>query len=299
LLTSNNRKVNNGDLVEITISAYKQARYNLFKWRYESVFVYKVALAFAFAGLTGLGAQLRIYLPFTPVPITGQVFLVLLSAVLLGKWYGGLSQALYAGIGGAGVPWFAPKVGMPVFSSGGWAVLTGATGGYILGFIIAAFIIGWFVDNFIRARSTSFLIPLLLSGVAIIYLSGALWIALLMGTGFQKTIAIAVLPFIPGDIIKAFAIVLVATALLPKETYNGEMDVDEKAPKKRWINSVGFLGSGLLTIFFAILFWLKLLNLGEVTTLAFFIQTFWYSSSILISGLLTLHFLKEAIRYRC
>lgn len=278
---------------------YRQARYNFFKRRYESSFAYKLALAFIFAGLTGLGAQMRIYLPFTPVPITGQVFFALISGVVLGRWYGGASQLLYAGLGGAGLPWFA---GM----KSGWAHLTGLTGGYIAGFVLAAFIIGWLVDNFVRARNFTFQLSLMLFGVAVIYALGALqfYLVLVMtpalqvkllanagfaALGFKEVVAMAVLPFIPGDILKAFAAVGAAMLLLPKESYNGEVDFKNPA-KARWINMAGAAVSAILTLFFVLLFWLKLLSLGEVSVATLLKQSFWYSLSALLSGLLLLHF---------
>ena len=119
-----------------------QAKYDVFRWRFELSIPKKLALALGIAGLTGLVAQFRFYIPWSPVPITGQTFAVLLAGVLLGKWWGGASLAIYAGIGAAGVPWFAPQTGMPIFSNGGIDVLRGASGGYIIGFIFAALFLG-------------------------------------------------------------------------------------------------------------------------------------------------------------
>ena len=126
------------------VNRYKKLRYNFFKWRYEIDLLYKISLAFCFALLTGLLAQFRFYLPGTPVPVTGQVFGVLLSGVILGLW-GGVSLCIYIGVGVAGMPWFAG------FNSG-LAYITGPTGGYILGFVIAAFFIGYMIDKYIRSR---------------------------------------------------------------------------------------------------------------------------------------------------
>ena len=107
---------------------YQNLRYNFFKWRYEADFIYKLMLSFLFACFTGIAAQLRIYLPFTPVPITAQVFAVLLSGVVLGSRYGMTSQAIYVGLGCLGLPWFANL-------RGGIEVLTGVTGGYLIGLV--------------------------------------------------------------------------------------------------------------------------------------------------------------------
>src|SRR3972149_4985549 len=88
-----------------------------------------LSLSFAFAAFTGVCAQVRFYLPFTPVPVTGQVFAVLLCGVLLGPAFGAFSQLLYIALGVAGGPWFVLG---PV----------GPTGGYIVGFVLAPAIVG-------------------------------------------------------------------------------------------------------------------------------------------------------------
>ncbi|HJW88180.1 MAG TPA: biotin transporter BioY, partial [Dehalococcoidia bacterium] len=88
------------------LSSYVDLRYRLFRSRDQAGLVYKVLLALGVAGLTGLAAQVRIPLPWSPVPITAQTFVVLLSGVMLGRWWGGASLALYAGLGALGVPWF-------------------------------------------------------------------------------------------------------------------------------------------------------------------------------------------------
>ena len=92
----------------ITITdRYLAGKYAFFKWRYNLVFINKLGLALAMAFFTGLMAQIRIYLPFSPVPITGQVFAVLLSGVVCGGAFGSLSQIMYIGLGFAGLGWFA------------------------------------------------------------------------------------------------------------------------------------------------------------------------------------------------
>ena len=195
------------------IDTYK---YSIFKWLYGSNFIHKFLLALCIACLTGLGAQIKIHLPFTPVPITGQVFFVLLSGTLLGR-YGGLSQALYLGIGCLGLPWFA---GM----RGGFEVIIGITGGYIIGFIIASTLIGFFTEGYLKARSLKFQLLLMLTGIGIIYAVGAMQFSLIMHTELQKTLILAVIPFIPLDIIKAFTASIISTAILPKKNYNGKKE---------------------------------------------------------------------------
>lgn len=205
--------------MEITINNYKHTRLNFYRWRCETAFVYKLALALAFAAFTGISAQLRLYLPFTPVPITGQVFAVLLCAVVLGRWYGGLSQVIYTAIGLAWIPWFAPKTGEAAFTSGGWSIIYGATGGYIIGFIFAAFVVGWLTDTYVKARELRTLMPIFLLGIGIIYTCGAAWLAFVMGLGIKKALVLGVLPFIVIDIIKAISSSFIASAVLPKEQY--------------------------------------------------------------------------------
>jgi biotin transport system substrate-specific component len=180
-------------------------------------------LALTVACLTGLLAQLRFYLPFTPVPVTGQVFAVLLSGVLLGKWYGGLSQGLYVGLGASGLPWFASW-------SGGIGVITGSTGGYLIGFILAASLIGWFTERYVGARSFLPQLGLMVMGIALIYGFGAAWFSILFPDGFTEIMEKAVLPFIPLDIAKAATVAGISTAILPKAAYNGEADRKKYPP---------------------------------------------------------------------
>lgn len=206
------------------VDRYKCIRHNFYVWEHELNVIYKVILALSFAGLTGLSAQIRIYLPFTPVPITGQVFMVLLSGVVLGKWHGGLSQSLYVGLGCLGVPWFANM-------NGGLTYVLGATGGYLIGFVVVATMIGWLTENYIRARTLTALLPLMLSGVLIIYLFGAVYLQILTGFTFQDTLIKGVLPYIPFDLAKAIFVAYVATGISTKQAYNGEVDI-EKA--KHW-----------------------------------------------------------------
>lgn len=174
----------------------------------------KIALAVGFAAFTGLAAQVRVPLGFTPVPVTGQVFAVLLSGVMLGPTYGGLSQFIYVGLGAAGLRWFEGL-------SGGLAALAGPTGGYLVGFVLAAELIGSLSDRFATARARAWL---MIAGVALIYLCGAVWFSVVMHTGLAGTLLGAVLPFVPVDVAKAVAAACLSTALLPKTSYDGEAD---------------------------------------------------------------------------
>jgi len=205
--------------INLYINKYKKIRYNFFKWRYEINFIHKFTLAFFFAFLTGLLAQFRFYIPGTPVPVTAQVFGVLLSGVLLGVW-GGFSQCIYFGIGIAGFPWFAG------FNSG-LIYITGPTGGYIIGFIFAAFFIGFIVDKYIKSRNFfNMFFLMLFSTFVLIYLPGLIQLYIWSGTSinFIDLLLMAVLPFIAADIIKALFAAGIACSLTPKSSYGKEID---------------------------------------------------------------------------
>jgi len=151
------------------------------------------------AALTALAAQARILLPFTPVPITLQVMMVLLSGGLLGSRLGAASQAGYVLLGACGLPVFA-------VGKGGIAGLTGPTAGYIFGFVAGAFVFGWLLER--GARGTALTFAASLAAIACIYLPGWLWLACWMsvagqGHGLASALRAGVLPFIVPDLLKA------------------------------------------------------------------------------------------------
>lgn len=194
----------------------KNYSHTVFKWRTETHTSVKIALALTMAAVTGLMAQVRVPLPFTPVPITGQTFAVLLAGVLLGKNWGGISQVFYVVIGAAGIPWFS---GM----TGGTGVLLGPTGGYIAGFLLAAFCLGYLVDTFPRLRNFVPMLGLMLTtnfvlifGPGLIQL--ALWLSLVRAQAptLTEVLALGLTPFIPGALIKSLLAAAVASTLLPK-----------------------------------------------------------------------------------
>jgi biotin transport system substrate-specific component len=184
----------------------------------------KTALALGFAILIGLMAQLRFPIPWSPVPITGQTFSVLLAGILLGRWWGGISIALYIGLGAAGLPWFTGW-------SGGISHLAGPTGGYLIGFVLAALFIGSFTSKFLKSRSFLKMLGLMLfANFVLIYVPGLLqlnlWLNLVSGsaTSFAQTLAMGLLPFVAGDVVKVVAAALAARGLLPKMADNPDMD---------------------------------------------------------------------------
>ncbi len=173
------------------------------QWLTGAAWIVRLGLTLLMAAVMGLAAQIRIPLPFTPVPLTAQVFVVLLSGIVLGGGYGGLSMALYLLFGFAGLPWFT-----------GWSVGTwfGPTTGYLIGFVPAALFTG---IAFPRAREFLGQALVMTTAVFIIYLFGALHIALILKTGFSHTLILAILPFIPFDIVKAVAAAGLGRVLMP------------------------------------------------------------------------------------
>lgn len=165
-----------------------------------------ITMVVAGAALTAGAAQLVI--PMWPVPITGQTFAVLLVGTTLGALRGALSMVLYIALG---------AIGLPVFTEGsaGWHVIAGPTGGYLIGFVLAAILTGWLAqrswDRKVVGAGVAFL-----AGTAVIYAVGLPWLSVALGQlGYPNdlgaTLQSGLMPFIPGDILKA----AVAGALLP------------------------------------------------------------------------------------
>lgn len=146
--------------------------------------------------LTGLGAFVRIPLPFTPVPLTLQTFFVLLSGAFLGAGAGSLSQAGYLCLGLSGLSIFT-------LSGSGLPYLLGPTGGYLFGFILASFILGKSLKSSQASPVHTFL--LFCAADAVLLLTGTLWLHLVLHQPLSKMFSIGFLPFIPGDILKAWA----------------------------------------------------------------------------------------------
>jgi len=141
-------------------------------------------------------AQIEIPLPFTPVPITGQTFGVLLIGAAMGSKRGAASLVLYILEGALGLPFFAG-------GAYGLDILIGATGGYLIGFMIAAYIVGLLAERGLeRSVRTSF-IPFLI-GTIVIYSCGVTWLAILFGN-LGKALAAGLIPFVLGDICKMIA----------------------------------------------------------------------------------------------
>lgn len=160
----------------------------------------EAALVAGGAVFVGLAAQVVVPLPFTPVPLTLQTFAVLLTAAALGSRRGVLSMLLYAVLGIVGVPWFAE--GSSGFSAPSF--------GYILGFIVAAAVVGRIAESG-ATRSPWRTAGLMVVGNVIIYAFGVVWLKFAIGVSLPEAVSLGLVPFLLGDALKIVA----AAGLLP------------------------------------------------------------------------------------
>jgi biotin transport system substrate-specific component len=198
------------------VNGYAHIRHRYHEWRYGLDFARKAILALAFACLVGLLAQVRIPLGFTPVPLTGQTFGVLLAGVALGTYWGGASMLMYVGIGAFGMPWFQNM-------SGGIEYATGATGGYLAAFVVVAFLIGWATERKLAARKPAALVTMMLLSSVFVLLAGSAWLAVALGVGYGEALALGFLPFVGLDIVKSVAAAGIGSAMTTKRAYGPEL----------------------------------------------------------------------------
>lgn len=146
-----------------------------------------------FAAALAVAAQLRVPLPFTPVPITLQTFVLYVGAAWLGPRIAGSGLVLY--VGGA-------LVGLPLLSGfrGGLAAFTGATGGYLVGWFLAALLLGRVLDG--RRRGWTTTVVAMVGASAVVLFCGALHLALLLELSPLQAFLMGVAPFLPGDALK-------------------------------------------------------------------------------------------------
>ncbi|MET0566445.1 MAG: biotin transporter BioY [Acidimicrobiia bacterium] len=166
--------------------------------------VTSVLLVIGAAALTALAAQWEIHLPFTPVPVTGQTFAVLLTGAALGMTLGAAGQAVYV---------VAGALGLPVYAGGaaGWSTATAqGSAGYLIGFIFAAGLVGFMAERR-QDRTFPTMFTAFIAGSFIIYAFGVAGLMILLDMTFTEAVLAGVVPFILGDIIKAAA----AGILLP------------------------------------------------------------------------------------
>ena len=176
------------------------------------------AVILAVLGSLLVAASAQIQIPLWPVPVTGQTFAVLVIGMAYGWRLGSATLALYL---------FEGAIGLPVFSnfSGGWQVLTGTTGGYLVGFVVAAGVIGWLAERGWDRRVATTAAAMLIGNV-IIYVLGLAWLTNFFAgvgaeyvastgakTAFGAAIASGMLPFLLGDGLKlALAAVIMPAA---------------------------------------------------------------------------------------
>lgn len=160
-------------------------------------------LVMGLTGFTALAAQVSIPLPFTPVPLTLQTFAVLAGAAALGAERAVIAQVLYITLAVAGVPVLAG-------GASGHEVVVGATGGYLIGFVLASYVVGRISSNGASTKSGKTALAFL-AGSVLIYALGAPWLAFTTGNTITWAIVNGVVPFLVGDLIKAVA----AGAVLP------------------------------------------------------------------------------------
>lgn len=172
------------------------------------------ALVVAFALLTGFTALWEIPLGFTPVPLTGQTFAVLLAGATLGLRAGAASQLLYLAMGAFGMPFFSG-------GSSGWEVLAGPTVGYLVGFVLAAAVVGRLAEAKADRRALT-AVPAFALGTLTIYAFGVAGLMITAGMGFGQAMIAGVLPFLIGDAIKAGLAGLLLPAVWKRSTVNGQ-----------------------------------------------------------------------------
>jgi len=163
----------------------------------------QMTLVSLFAALTAVGAFISI--PLYPVPLTLQTLFTLLSGMTLGCVLGASSQIIYVLLG---------IVGLPVFAGfkAGIGILFGPTGGFLLGFIISAYIVGRMIE--LKEEKNIFYYFLVgLLGTIIIYIIGVAQLSLVTGIGVKKAVAVGMLPFLPGDMLKIIAASFIAHKL--------------------------------------------------------------------------------------
>lgn len=166
-----------------------------------SALIYNIVLIIGGSLIIALSAHLKILLPFSPVPVTAQTFAVLMIGTLLGAKLGCLAVIAYLIEGIIGLPFFS--------SGGGYTVLLGFTGGYLIGFIPAAYLTGFLAQKSWDRRISTTILAMIL-GNLVIYTFGLLWLCRLMGIN-KSVLYEGLYLFIPGDLLK----IALAAALLP------------------------------------------------------------------------------------
>jgi biotin transport system substrate-specific component len=149
-----------------------------------------------------LALSAKIEVPFWPVPMTLETLAAIGLGGLFGARFAGAAALLWLAEGAAGLPVFAGAAAGPAY-------FLGPTGGYLVGFVLAALLVGRAADRGLRARPL-LLLAAMLAGVAVIYICGVAWLAHLVG--WQRSVRLGLLPFIPADLTKAALAAALVTA---------------------------------------------------------------------------------------
>lgn len=175
----------------------------------------KLTLSALFTALIAVLAQIAVPLPFSPVPLTGQVIGVMLAGALLGSRAGTLSITAYLLLGAAGAPVFS-------MGRGGFYMISGPTGGYLWGFIPAVYFAGLIMEK-VENPSIYRTAAAMLTALSFIYLGGALQLGLIMRYNLWQTLLAGVIPFLPLDLLKAFLAAFLAR-LIKKSLQLNQLD---------------------------------------------------------------------------
>lgn len=181
--------------LQTTVADHFALRWRASSWLYDLTLILSGSLFIA------LCAQIAVPLPFSLVPITGQTFAVLLVGALYGSRRGAATIVAYLAEGACGLPFFAE-------GSTGMVALLGPTGGYLFGFVAAAYLTGWLAERGWDRNVLSTTAAMVL-GNAAIYITGLAWLSRFVGT--DQVLALGFYPFIPGAIVK----ITLAAMILP------------------------------------------------------------------------------------
>ena len=171
-----------------------------------------VVYASLFAALTAAGAYLAI--PIGPVPIVLQNMFVFLAGLLLGSRWGLASVGVYLLAGSCGLPVFAGGLG-------GIGRIVGPTGGYLLGYLPAVFIVGCISER--KVRRIAYDVIAMVCGSVLVYAAGVTWLKILSGMTWSKTLAVGMYPFLVGDALKIAAAAAIAKGLRPVMRIPGQV----------------------------------------------------------------------------